>query len=146
MRKSRRQAGYDYTKQVTDSQNFLTDATLLHRIVRLADIHNNDTVIEIGTGKGHLTEALSKRAGRVCSVEIDTKLIEIAGKRLAKYSNLELISGDFLKYRLPSKGEYKVFANIPYFITTQIVDKLTQGDNPPTDIFLVMEKGAAQRD
>ncbi len=145
MRKSRRQAGYDYTKQVTDSQNFLTDATLLHRIVRLADIHNNDTVIEIGTGKGHLTEALSKRAGRVCSVEIDTKLIEIAGKRLAKYSNLELISGDFLKYRLPSKGEYKVFANIPYFITTQIVDKLTQGDNPPTDIFLVMEKGAAKR-
>ncbi len=145
MRKSRRQAGYDYTKQVTDSQNFLTDSTLLHRIVRLADIHNNDTVIEIGTGKGHLTEALSKRAGRVCSVEIDTKLIEIAGKRLAKYSNLELISGDFLKYRLPSKGEYKVFANIPYFITTQIVDKLTQGDNLPTDIFLVMEKGAAKR-
>lgn len=145
MRKSRRQAGYDYTKQVTDSQNFLTDSSLLHRIVRLADIHNNDTVIEIGTGKGHLTEALSKRAGRVCSVEIDTKLIEIAGKRLAKYSNLELISGDFLKYRLPSKGEYKVFANIPYFITTQIVDKLTQGDNLPTDIFLVMEKGAAKR-
>lgn len=145
MRKSRRQAGYDYTKQVTDSQNFLTDSILLHRIVRLADIHNNDTVIEIGTGKGHLTQELGKRAGRVCSVEIDAKLMEIARKRLAKYSNLELIAGDFLKYRLPAKGKYKVFANIPYFITTQIVDKLTQADNPPTDIYLVMEKGAAKR-
>lgn len=145
MRKSRRQTGYDYTKQVTDSQNFLTDSKLIHRIVRLADIHGNDLVLEIGTGKGHLTEELCKRAGRVCSVEIDTKLMETARKRLAKYSNLELTPGDFLQYRLPVKGEYKVFANIPYFITTQIVEKLTQGNHPPTDIYLVMEKGAAKR-
>lgn len=145
MRKSRRQAGYDYTKQVTDSQNFLTDSKLIHRIVRLADIQGNDTVIEIGTGKGHLTEELCKRAGRVYSVEIDTKLMETAKNRLRKYSNLELTAGDFLKYRLPVKDAYKVFANIPYFITTQIVDKLTKGDSLPTDIYLVMEKGAAKR-
>ncbi len=145
MRKSRRQAGYDYIKQVTDSQNFLTDSKLIHRIVRLADIQGNDTVIEIGTGKGHLTEELCKRAGRVYSVEIDTKLMETAKNRLRKYSNLELTAGDFLKYRLPVKDAYKVFANIPYFITTQIVDKLTKGDSLPTDIYLVMEKGAAKR-
>lgn len=145
MRKSRRQAGYDYIKQVTDSQNFLTDSKLIHRIVRLADIQGNDTVIEIGTGKGHLTEELCKRAGRVYSVEIDTKLMETAKNRLRKYSNLELTAGDFLKYRLPVKDVYKVFANIPYFITTQIVDKLTKGDSLPTDIYLVMEKGAAKR-
>lgn len=60
MQKSRRQADYDYIKQVSDSQNFLTDSKLLQRIIRSADIQKGDMVLEIGTGKGHLTEALCK--------------------------------------------------------------------------------------
>ena len=132
-------------QSLSDSQNFITNRKLIHRIIGFADFHTNDTVIEIGTGKGHLTEELCRRAGTVCSVEIDRKLYTSAGKRLAQYSNLKLIYGDFLKYDLPSKGDYRVFANIPYFITTQIMDKLTQAPNPPSDIWLVMEKGAAKR-
>lgn len=132
-------------QNVADSQNFITNGKLIYRIIGLADFHANDTVLEIGTGKGHLTEVLCRKAGTVCSVEIDRKLYESAGKRLAQYSNLQLICGDFLKYDLPSKGDYKVFANIPYFITTQIIDKLAQAPNPPADIWLVMEKGAAKR-
>ena len=145
MQKNRRQAGYDYTKQVSDSQNFLTDSKVIQRIIRPADIQKEDTVLEIGTGKGHLTEALCKRAGKVCSVEIDRKLFESAKKRLSKFDNAELIPGDFMKYRLPERGDYKVFANIPFFLTTQIVEKLTGGTNPPSDMWLVMEKGAAKR-
>jgi 23S rRNA (adenine-N6)-dimethyltransferase len=145
MQKSRRQADYDYIKQVSDSQNFLTDSKLLQRIIRSADIQKGDMVLEIGTGKGHLTEALCKRAGKVCSVEVDERLMERAKKRLSKYENVELVSGDFMKYRLPEKGDYKVFANIPFFLTTQIVEKLTQRANAPTDMWLVMEKGAAKR-
>ncbi|MDE7178808.1 MAG: rRNA adenine N(6)-methyltransferase family protein [Lachnospiraceae bacterium] len=139
MQKSRRY------QNLSDSQNFITNAKLIHRIIGLADFHAKDTVFEIGTGKGHLTEELCRRAGMVCSVELDRKLYDSAGKRLAKYSNLKLIYGDFLKYDLPTKGTYKVFANIPYSITTQIINKLTQAPNPPTDIWLVMEKGAAKR-
>ena len=145
MQKSRRQADYDYIKQVSDSQNFLTDSKLLQRIIRSADIQKGDMVLEIGTGKGHLTEALCKRAGKVCSVEVDERLMERAKKGLSKYENVELVSGDFMKYRLPEKGDYKVFANIPFFLTTQIVEKLTQRANAPTDMWLVMEKGAAKR-
>lgn len=147
MRKDRRKAEYycDYEKRVSDSQNFLTDAKLLKRIVGLADIQKKDEILEIGTGKGHLTEALCKKAGKVCTVEIDDKLMESAKRRLSKYSNVELIEGDFMKYRLPVRGDYQVFANIPFFLTTQIVEKLTQGQNPPKDIWLVMEKGAAKR-
>lgn len=145
MRRDRRQTGYDYVKRASDSQNFLTDSKLLQRITRLAKIQKKDTVLEIGTGKGHLTEALCRRAGKVCSVEIDDKLMENAKKRLSKYDNVELILGDFMKYRLPAKGDYQVFANIPFFLTTKIVEKLTQGENPPTNIWLVMEKGAAKR-
>lgn len=145
MQKDRRQAGYDYVKQVSDSQNFLTSRKLIQRIVRLAEFQKEDLVLEIGTGKGHLTEALCQKAGKVCSVEIDRELMENARKRLTKYSNVELVVGDFMKYHLPGKGAYQVFANIPFFLTTQIVEKLMSGANPPTDIWLVMEKGAAKR-
>jgi len=145
MQKDRRQTGYDYVKRVSDSQNFLTDHKLLQRIVRLADLHKQDMVLEIGTGKGHLTEALCKRAGKIYTIEIDQKLAENAQNKLANHNNVTLIRGDFMKYRLPKKEAYKVFANIPFFLTTQIIEKLTQAGNPPTDMWLVMEKGAAKR-
>ncbi len=145
MQKDRRQTGCDYAKRVSDSQNFLNDSRLIQRIVRFADLKREDTLLEIGTGKGHLTEALCRKAGKVCSVEIDERLMEIAKRRLSKYDNVELISGDFMKYRLPKKGAYKVFANIPFILTTRIIEKLTQWTNPPSDMWLVMEKGAAKR-
>lgn len=145
MQKSRRTQNYDAAKHLSDSQNFITDHRLIRRIIRLTDIGANDTVLEIGTGKGHLTEALCEKAGSVCSVEIDRKLYESARERLASCTNLKLIHGDFLKYNLPARGTYKVFSNIPYFITTQIVEKLTHVSDPPSDIWLVMEKGAAKR-
>ncbi len=155
MKKSRRYGKYNGTRRlsaadslyqnVTDSQNFITNAKLIHRIIGLAGFQAEDTVLEIGTGKGHLTEALCRSAGKVCSVEIDRRLYESAGRRLSQFSNLKLIHGDFLKYDLPAKGTYRVFANIPYFITTQIIEKLTRTTNPPVEMWLVMEKGAAKR-
>ncbi len=50
-----------------------------------------------------------------------------------------------MKYKLPDKGNYKVFSNIPYYLTTEIVRKLTENANPPSEMWLVMEKGAAKR-
>lgn len=145
MQKGRKQAGYDYRAQLSNSQNFITNKKLIQRITRLSDISKNDTVIEIGTGKGHLTEELCRKAGLVCSVELDPKLYENAKTRLSSFTNLRMIQGDFLKYPLPARGNYKVFANIPYFITTQIIEKLTECPNPPAEIWLIMEKGAAKR-
>ena len=75
----------------------------------------------------------------------DRKLYESTKEKLSGLSNLNLIHGDFLNYALPKKGEYKVFANFPYFITSQIVEKLTRVSNSPVDIWLIMEKGAAKR-
>lgn len=145
MKKSRRQSDTNHGKRLSDSQNFITGKELIQRLIRLTDLDPNDTVIEIGTGKGHLTDALCRKCGRVCSVELDRKLYEGSKLKLAGYSNLTLIYGDFLKYSLPAKGDYKVFSNIPYCITTQIIKKLTAAPNPPKDIWLIMEKGAAKR-
>lgn len=145
MQKGKRYHKTDYPKHLSDSQNFITNKKLIRKIIRLAGLDKSDTVLEIGTGKGHLTEVLCEEAGCVYSVEIDRRLYESAGDRLAQHSNLTLIHGDFLNYKLPARKDYKVFANIPYFITTQIIDKLTGGVNMPTDIWITMEKGAAKR-
>ena len=112
---------------------------------RKSTITKNDIVIEIGTGKGHLAEVLCRKADYVCSVEIDKKLYEHAKERLKNVNNLKIIFGDFMKYKLPDKGNYKVFSNIPYYLTTEIVRKLTENANPPSEMWLVMEKGAAKR-
>lgn len=145
MQKGRKQPKADYRANLSLSQNFITNKKLIQKIIRLSDINKADTVIEIGTGKGHLTEELCRKGGCVYSVELDRKLYESTKEKMSEVSNLNLIHGDFLKYTLPAKGEYKVYANIPYFITTQIIDKLTNGPNPPKDIWLIMEKGAAKR-
>lgn len=134
-----------YAQDAKVSQNFLTQRRLLQRIVGCSSITGADTVIEIGTGKGHLTEVLAEKCGLLYSVEIDRKLYNHAKEKLADRKNVRLIYGDFLKYHLPRQGKYKVFANIPYNITTQIIMKLTKAYNPPAEMWLVMEKGAAKR-
>ena len=133
-----------HLQEIYASQNFLTSRRLLERIVRISTITKNDLVIEIGTGKGHLTEVLCRRAKYVYSMEIDKKLYERAKERLQKEDNLKIMCRDFMQYQLPSRINYKVFANIPYNITTGIVKKLTEDAHPPSEIWLVMEKGAAK--
>ncbi|MEY8352970.1 rRNA adenine N(6)-methyltransferase family protein [Lachnospiraceae bacterium 54-53] len=135
----------NYTRKLTISQNFITSSKLLHRIVNLSTISKKDTVLEIGSGKGHLTNVLCEKCGYLYSIEIDKQLFDKTKEKLSAIKNLQLIYGDFLKYRLPFEGKYKVFANIPYSITTQIAEKLTEAENPPNDIWLVVEKGVAKR-
>lgn len=132
-------------QKVYGSQNFLTSRKLLERIVRKSTITKNDIVLEIGSGKGHLTEILCQKANFVYSMEIDQKLYEHANKRLKNVNNLKIVCRDFMKYHLPNCKDYKVFANIPYYLTTDIVKKLTNDAHPPSQIWLVMEKGAAKR-
>lgn len=133
------------SQKIYGSQNFLTSRRLLERIVRKSTITRDDIVLEIGSGKGHLTEVLCRKANFVYSVEIDRKLYKHAKERLKNESNLKIICKDFMKYHLPNKGNYKVFANIPYYLTTKIVRKLTEDAHPPSEIWLVMEKGASKR-
>lgn len=126
------------------SQNFLTSKKTIERLLKLTNINKNDTVIEIGAGKGHITKALLYKCGRVISSEIDKKLYDSLKNNFLENQNLSLFNGDFLRSSLP-QSEYKVFSNIPFAITTDIIKKLTQGKNPPRDAWLVMEKGAAKR-
>lgn len=124
------------------SQNFLTSRALISRLLKMTSITKEDTVLEIGAGKGHITKALSDSCKTVISYEIDRKLYETLRPQLA--DNVRLYHKDFLSCRLPSEP-YLVFANIPYSRTTDIVRKLTNARPLPNAIWLVMEKGAAKR-
>lgn len=124
------------------SQNFLTSRKTIDKLISKTTITSADTVLEIGAGKGHITKALSEKCRRVISYEIDERLYAKLKPQLS--DNVKLFCGDFLKCRLPS-CPYKVFANIPFSITTDIIRKLTESDDPPSCIWLVMEKGAAKR-
>lgn len=124
------------------SQNFLTSRKTIDKLIARTDLSNTDTVLEIGAGKGHITKALSEKCKTVISYEIDQKLYSKLKPQLN--DNVKLHCEDFLKCKLP-KSPYKVFANIPFSITTEIIRKLTSNSNKPNSIWLIVEKGAAKR-
>lgn len=133
------------TPPIFVSQNFLTSSETIQRLVGLTDLCGDDHVIEIGPGKGHITEVLARTCGRVTAVELDPAMCAKTAKRTAGFRNVTLVNQDFLTWRLPNWGAYKVFSNIPFCITTQIIRKISETANPPRDAWLVMEKAAARR-
>lgn len=135
----------DYIMQnLKNSQNFLVDKKLVNELVVKSKINNTDRVIEIGPGKGTITGVLAQYAKEVIAVEYDKALFE---GLLSHHSsnNVEYVYGDILQYKLPIKGEYKVFSNIPFQITANIIKKLTEAPNPPKEIFLIVQKEAAKK-
>ena len=127
------------------SQNFLTSAKTIQRLIHKTSITKSDHVIEIGPGKGHITGILLKHCQKVSAIEIDKALFDKLHHKYEAKQNLKLYHQDFLKWSLPTSGAYKVFANIPFSHTTGIITKLTRAQNPPTEAWLVVEKGAAKR-
>jgi len=106
-------------------QNFLIDPNIVRKIVSLAEITPETTVLEIGPGRGVLTEALSQAAGHVVAVEIDPLLHRLLQERQANWPNVELVCGDALVYpfeRLPAGTV--VVANLPYYISTPLMFRL----------------------
>lgn len=126
-------------------QHWLKDRGVLAAIADEVVITKEDTVLEIGPGLGTLTSELLRRAGRVVAVEIDD---ELAVKLPAQFpgTSLEVVSQDILTYDLDilPKG-YTVIANVPYYITSKIVQYLVTSNNPPKAIVLLIQKEVAER-
>lgn len=129
---------------VAFSQNFLTGSYWIQTLTRCANIEQGDHIVEIGPGKGHITRAMLALAGRVTAVEMDARLCERLHARFAGQESLRLIQGDFLQWPLPSKGAYKVVANIPFGQTTAIIRKLIEAENPPHSAYLIVQREAAR--
>jgi 23S rRNA (adenine-N6)-dimethyltransferase len=131
-------------RSVRYSQNFLTDPRLVERLLDLSGIRASDLVYEIGPGHGIITARLARRCGQVVAVERDPLLAARLHRRFAGVPNVAVRAGDFLARPLPDAA-YKVFANIPFNRTADIVAKLTAAPCPPEDAYLVVQREAADR-
>ena len=127
-------------------QNFLNDNNLLTEIVEKAGVTSEDIVVEIGVGKGALTEVLSKYAKKVYSFEIDSDLF---GYLETKFSgtNVEFIFEDIMNYsdeKLYSLvcGKFKLVANLPYYVTSPIITRFVKNDNLESLTVMVQEEVA----
>ncbi|CAA9542955.1 MAG: SSU rRNA (adenine(1518)-N(6)/adenine(1519)-N(6))-dimethyltransferase [uncultured Thermomicrobiales bacterium] len=131
-------------RQVRFSQNFLHDRRLVERLVGEAGLGPDDIVLEIGPGTGIITDVLARRCGHVLAVEKDQQQVGTLQRRFRHQPRVTVFRADFLEFPLPAT-QYKVFASIPYNITTAIVAKLTSGVSPPDDAFLIVQREAAAR-
>jgi 16S rRNA (adenine1518-N6/adenine1519-N6)-dimethyltransferase len=126
-------------------QHWLADHDTLLSMCDAVDVGSEDTVLEIGPGLGTLTELLVNEAERVVAVEFDSKLAaELPGR--VKASNLTVIEHDILTFDLTTlpKG-YKVVANIPYYLTSNLIRVLSESSNPPAQAALLIQKEVAER-
>lgn len=143
---------YQFTFQKKYGQNFLIDTHVLDKIIRSAEISQEDMVLEIGPGIGTMTQYLACAAGKVIAVEIDRALIPILEDTLDGYDNVRIINGDILKIDLAKLVEeenggrpIKVVANLPYYITTPILMGLFERHVPVDTITVMVQKEVADR-
>lgn len=126
-------------------QHWLKDRDVLSHIADCAELTKDDTVLEIGPGLGTLTSELLRRSRKVVAVEFDP---ELARKLPAQFpgTNLEVVSQDILEFDLSSlPSGYAVVANVPYYITSKIVQMLLTSPNKPRVAVLLVQKEVAQR-
>lgn len=129
-------------------QNFLNSPRIIERIADAANIVPGEIVLEIGPGKGVLTEALLARKAKVIALEKDDRLIPILSERFKKEiadGQLTLIHGDVTDDFDAPKESYKLVANIPYYITGEILRKFLSGRHQPSIMVLMVQKEVATR-
>ncbi len=133
-------------------QNFLKSALALKKIAESGEIKKSDTILEIGPGKGALTEELLKTGAKVFAVEKDTELFSFLQNKFALHINsgsLVLVNGDILEFQASAYGlkpsAYKIIANIPYNITGAILKKFLTEQNQPERMILMVQHEVAKR-
>lgn len=132
-------------------QNFLIDKNIILKILSAVKASKKDAVLEIGPGRGALSLELAKTAGKFCAVEVDRRFFSELTETLGDFKNSEVILGDILDFNLgdyalkAGVGKFKIFGNLPYYITTPILEYLFDNIQYVGDIFITVQKEVAQR-
>ena len=132
-------------------QNFILDDHFLSQLLDLADINKGDNILEIGPGPGVMTSLLADRARRVLSIEMDEKLQPVLNDVLSGQDNAEVIFADAMRADLSAlirerfEGGYRVIANLPYYITADLILKMLSTHPLPQSICVMVQKEAAER-
>ena len=127
-------------------QNFLIDGHYLHKIAETALIAPGNQVLEIGPGLGHLTKELIPRAGKLIIIEVDNRLIPILRQEFGQNANVELVHADALTYDYGAlSGSWKIVANLPYYISTPLIQTFIDHRAKFTSLTLLLQKEVAER-
>lgn len=126
-------------------QHWLFDEDILNSIVEAAEVKRSDNVLEVGPGLGTLTKKLLATGANIYAVEKDEALAYKL-RATIKHSNFNLFINDILRFDLSQLPlGYKVVANIPYYLTSNLIRNLTESDNPPSSITILVQKEVAER-
>ena len=129
-------------------QNFLIDEQVVRQIVAAAELSEADAVLEVGPGIGTLTQGLAESKAQVVAVELDTRLLPVLATTLEGYDNVRVVHGDILKVDIMEEvgvPNFKVCANLPYYITTPIIFALLEKRLPMERLVAMVQKEVAER-
>lgn len=129
-------------------QNFLIDENIVRNIVAAAELSDKDTVLEVGPGIGTLTQGLAESGASVVAVELDKRLLPVLDTTLEGYDNVRIVNGDILQVDIMQTvgvDEFKVCANLPYYITTPIIFALLEKRLPMERLVAMVQKEVAER-
>ena len=131
-------------QKLWQSQNFIRRPELVSDLLKETDIGRDDLVVEIGPGKGVITRKLAEIARKVVAVEKDPRLVNKLKAEFSGQSGVEIVEAEFLTWHLPEEP-HKVFSNIPFQATADIIGKITTPPNSPLESYLIIQKEAAER-
>ncbi len=130
-------------------QTFLIDKKVTKKVIKTAELRSENVVLEIGPGPGVLTQEIAKRVKKVIAVEKDRKIVEILKEQLKAFENVKIIQGDILRLNflplLAGFKNYKVIANLPFYITAPAIRIFLESKTPPKEMVLIVQKEVAQR-
>jgi len=138
-------------------QNFLIDKNIVKKVIKAVELQSKDIVLEIGPGLGVLTKEIAKKVkparntthnvagGKVIAVEKDTNICQILKQTFKDFKNVEIINKDILKINFQFSKNYKIVANLPFYITAPVIRKFLENKHPPKEMVFIVQKEVAQR-
>lgn len=141
---------YEITPKKSLGQHFLIDKNIIQKIVKTADIQDDDIILEVGPGLGEMTLELSRRARKIIAVEKDLRFIDILKKKFLDCPNIQIVEGDILKIDFFEMSEseggcLKVVANLPYNISTPLIFRFIEARRCFSTLTLMVQKEVAER-
>ena len=130
-------------------QNFLNSSSVLNKMILAGEVNQEDIVLEIGPGTGNLTEKLLNTNAKVIAIEKDERMKDLLQDRFLKFSNFSLSIGDIKEYYTEfikeNKGEFKIIANIPYYLSSYLFRLFFENSPKPEKVVLMIQKELAER-
>lgn len=126
-------------------QNFLIKPEIAEEIVKVAEVSDKDTIIEVGPGLGILTKELLDTGAKVYAIEKDFELVEVIRKAFGSNKNLKIIHQDALFFDPSILGDYKIVANLPFNIGSPLIRKFLESQNQPKSMTVMLQKEVAEK-